>query len=509
MYSVGRRLAVFLCLAVVSPAAVLRIRVGPGVWARIEVRGPDGQWHQPAGSIRDRTAGARTRYVHSFVIQSECGLDVPPGAYRVVAERGPEFQRIEQTVTVNPDGPNELALHIPRWIDMRALGWYSGDMHVHRPLQDLDALAQAEGLDFTVAITMWNRRTLWEGGSLPERGIERRKSGRFISVKNAEDERGGGAWMFHDIPQPLDLASILQPGQRQTESWFPPGLRFVEQVRQWRKSGQDLPWFEIEKPIWWEAPVVMALAGPDSLGFLNNHFNQYGMLDNEAWGRPRDLQKYPGFAGFAAYTMDLNYRYWNLGFKAPPTAGSASGVLPNPVGYNRIYAPVSGAFTAAKWYRAILNNSHFVTNGPMLFFKADQQGRGQIDVRAREAIDRLELLANGKAIRTWNPPSTSNTMRVGFAVDTRNSTWLAARCFVKNTETVRLAHSSPIFVNGAYDASEDAQYFTEWIEELIRNTTAARSGGEAQRDELLNLYRRAAAIYRARIGPRATRRGAE
>jgi hypothetical protein len=489
----------------VCPAADLRIRVGNGVWARLEVQGPDGQWHQPADSIRDRTAGARTRYVHSFIIQSECRLDVPPGAYRVVGERGPEFERVEKAVTVHADSPNELNLRIPRWIDMRALGWYSGDMHVHRPLQDLEALAEAENLDFTVAITMWNRRTLWEGKQLPQRGIERRSNGRFISVLNAEDERGGGAWMFHDIPQPLDLASMLQPGQRQTESWFPPGLRFIEQVGQWRRSGQVLPWFEVEKPIWWEAPVVMALAEPDSLGLLNNHFNQYGMLDNEAWGRPRDLQKYPGLAGFAAYTLDLNYRYWNLGFKTPPTAGSASGVLPNPVGYNRIYAPVTGDFTADKWYRAIQSNRHFVTNGPMLFFKANRQGRGQIEVRTREAIDRIELLGNGKVIQTWNAPSAGNTLRVSFAADTRKLTWLAARCFVKNSETVRLAHSSPVFVNGTYDASEDAQYVANWIEELIRNTTAARSGGEAQRDELLDRYRRAAAFYRARIGQRLER----
>lgn len=490
-------LAVFLCAASLSPAAELRIRVGQGIWARLEVQGPGAQWHQPAGSIRDRTAGARTRYVHSFIIQSECRLDVPPGDYRLAAERGPEFQRVEQTVTVHPDKPAEVTLTIPRWIDMRALGWYSGDMHVHRPLDDLEALAAAENLDFTVAITMWNRRTLWDGKQLPQRGIERRPNGRFVSVLNAEDERGGGAWMFHDIPQPLDLASMLQPGQRQTESWFPPGLRFIQQVRQWRKPGRLLPWFEIEKPIWWEAPVVMALAEPDSLGLLNNHFNQYGMLDNEAWGRPRDLQKYPGLAGFAAYTLDLNYRYWNLGFKTPPTAGSASGVLPNPVGYNRIYAPVTGNFTPDKWYQSIQSNSHFVTNGPMLFFESDPNGRGRVQVRSREPIDRLELLANGKVIRTWNPPEGGKTLRVNFTVDTRNHSWLAARCFVRNNETVRLAHSSPVFVNGAYNAAEDARFFATWIEELIRNTTTARAGSDAQRDELLSLYRRAAAFYRA------------
>ncbi len=57
----------------------------------------------------------------------------------------------------------------------------------------------------------------------------------------------------------------------------------------------------------------------------------------------------------------------NLGFRLPPSAGSASGVLPNPVGYNRIYVQLDQPFSVDNWYAAYRDGDSFVTNGPMLF----------------------------------------------------------------------------------------------------------------------------------------------
>jgi hypothetical protein len=154
---------------------------------------------------------------------------------------------------------------------------------------------------------------------------------------NAEDERGGGAWMLHGIHKPLPLGVDGR--------WFPPGITFVTEARAQRSPGDVLPWFDCEKPFWWEVPVIMAVAPPDSLGVLHNHFNQYGICDTEAWGRPRDQKQFPGWKGFVDYSFRLYYRYLNLGFRLPASAGSASGALPNPVGYNRVYVQLPGPLT--------------------------------------------------------------------------------------------------------------------------------------------------------------------
>jgi len=59
---------------------------------------------------------------------------------------------------------------------------------------------------------------------------------------------------------------------------------------------------------------------------IHNHFNQYGVHADEAWGRPRDRETYPGNEGFVDASLELLYRYWNLGFTIPFSAGSTSGV---------------------------------------------------------------------------------------------------------------------------------------------------------------------------------------
>jgi hypothetical protein len=61
-------------------------------------------------------------------------------------------------------------------------------------------------------------------------------------------------------------------------------------------------------------------------------------MATEAWGKPRDSQRLPGPLGNGYWSQELYYHILNAGIRLPPSAGSASGVLPNPVGYNRVDA---------------------------------------------------------------------------------------------------------------------------------------------------------------------------
>lgn len=489
-------------LALPAMCADLKIRVtdetNKPAWTRLEVHGPDGEMHQAPGAIVEARRNYRnvSSYQGSFVVNGECVLDLPPGQYKVVAERGLEYARVERTVAL-PAAGTTVAIPLKPWIRMYRRGWYSGDMHVHRPLEDMPALAQAEDVNLSVVFTMWNRRNLWAGKQTPENPVEEVTPRHLLTLMNAEDERAGGAWMFHQIAEPLGLENVVAEGQSMTESWDPPGFDFINRVRQERKPGALLPWFDAEKTIWWEVPVVMALEAPDSLGLLNNHFHQYGMLDNEAWGRPRDMQRYAGNAGFADYILSLYYRYLNLGFRLPPSAGSASGVLPNPVGYNRIYAYIDGEFTVEKWYAAVRAHKLFVTNGPVLFWNPRLEGdllRVNLEAMAREPIDRIEIVANGKVLRTVTPRAGARTWRSVLSVDVSGHSWVAARCYLKTPFTIRLAHTAPLYLDGKWDATDDARYFVQWIDELMEKTA-----GQPQREKLHTLYRRAREFYAAKV----------
>jgi tetratricopeptide (TPR) repeat protein len=490
--------SVVLFVALTATAAELRIRVtdefGKPVWTRLEVHGPDGKMYQAAGSIQDDRPMWRkvSAYPSSFVVNGECKLDLLPAQYKVIAEHGLEYARVERTIVL-PEAGLTLPIQMRPWIRMHQRGWYSGDFHVHRPIEDMPALAQAEDVNLSVVFTMWNRRNLWAGKQPPADPVQRVSPRHVLTLMNAEDERAGGAWMFHQIREPLGLEKVVAEGQPTTESWNPPGLDFIRRVRQWRQGAASFPWFDAEKTIWWEVPVVMALEAPDSLGLLNNHFHQYGMLDNEAWGRPRDAQKFPGPAGFADYVLSLYYRYLNLGFRLPPSAGSASGVLPNPVGYNRIYAYIGGEVTPEKWYTAFREQRLFVTNGPMLFWNPQLQGktlRVNAEIFAREPIDRLEIVANGKVIRKVAARPGATTLRSVLALDVTGHSWVAARCYLKTAGTVRLAHTAPIYLEGKWDAAEDAKFFLQWIDELI-----AKTAPQPNAEKLHALYRKAREFY--------------
>ncbi len=71
--------------------------------------------------------------------------------------------------------------------------------------------------------------------------------------------------MLHGLREKLGLAVDGR--------WFPAGHRFIRAAKRQRPADRGFPWFDSEKPFWWEVPVVMALSTPDSLGVLHNHFN--------------------------------------------------------------------------------------------------------------------------------------------------------------------------------------------------------------------------------------------
>jgi hypothetical protein len=64
--------------------------------------------------------------------------------------------------------------------------------------------------------------------------------------------------------------------------------------------------------------------------------------------------------------------------RLPPSAGSASGVLPNPVGYDRVYVQLDGELSYEKWWDGLKLGRVFVSNGPLLRCRANGQWPGHI-----------------------------------------------------------------------------------------------------------------------------------
>ncbi len=185
----------------------------------------------------------------------------------------------------------------------------------------------------------------------------------------------------------------------------------------------------------------------------------------------------------------------------PASAGSASGVLPNPVGYNRVYVRPREPFSAKSFYDGLRYGSSFVTNGPMLFFDAIEgakEVRMALRVQSREPIERVDLVANGAVVKQFEVEPNQLTFSAELVMDSGVHSWVAARCFVKSDDTIRMAHSRPVFlVDGFWDAKEDAEYFVAWIDELIAQTREDkdRFSNEGERRSILGIYNDARQFY--------------
>ena len=433
----------------VVPQAKLLVQAadedGKPAWARVEVRGPDGKMFKPRPALPTAPLNFPSIgpwYLGSFTMHGEAVVEVPPGPYTIIAERGTECQRFEKQLLVAQGESAQLKIAFKPWVRMNEMGWWSGDLHVHRSPEEISKLALAEDLNLSVVFMLWGNRNPWKGKAWPKDSTVEISPKHYMTLLNAEDERGGGAWMFHGLGEIIDTGSA--------SPWYPPGIDFVRKARAQRSSPGAFPWFECEKPVWWEVPVVMALEPPDSIGVLHNHFTEYGVYPYDgSVERPRDETKYPGDAGFVEYSLDLYYRYLNLGFRIPPSAGSASGVLPNPLGYNRVYAKLDGPFCVDSWYDALRNGPSFVTNGPMLFFETTPLAGNKlylkVEARAREPIDRVEIVANGQVIKKFSPRGDKQSFQSEVTIDASGYSWIASRCYVEAKSTIRMAHSRPAF----------------------------------------------------------------
>ncbi|WP_431838105.1 CehA/McbA family metallohydrolase [Cellulomonas sp. Y8] len=527
--------------------------------ARVTVRGPDGAWHAPEDAVRDRTASDRPGvlgmdldptdgsaiepgYTAHFLADGAAEVPVPRGACLVVVERGPEHRRVERVVDVGAGGAR-VACTPGRWADLAAEGWWSGDLHVHRPLADAAAVLRAEDLHVGAFVTRWNERARSErgtgqvgrpgaadvcgGGAAGGAAAPRDEAGgapraaltvdgdRHAVAPVTEDERGGGAVLLHGVDVP-DL-----PGTGADDWWSPPARTLVDAAR---AAGAFV---DAEKLTWWDAPVLVATGAPDAVGVLNNHFVPGGMLANEAWGRPRDRAAHPGPEGAARYQLGLWYRYLGLGLRLPASAGSASGVLPAPPGYDRVYVEAPGPLTVDGFYAGLRAGRSVVTNGPLLALDVGDVGPGASVPAGRHRVRAVARTAPGGAGTSAGGPAGSSArgstvgpvpgpVRVELVVDgrvvaasdgpvldavldLRGAGWVAARARQPDPRTIRLAHTSPVHVDGpGPDAVEHRAFFARWVADLTAAARAepARFPTAARRDEVLDLYDRAARFYR-------------
>ncbi len=375
------------------------------------------------------------------------------------------------------------------------------DLHVHRPVAAMELLMRAEDLHIAPVITWWNKRNLWTEQAIPADPLVRFDANRFYHVMAGEDEREGGALLYFNLRKPLAIAGSSRE--------YPSPMKYVAEAR----SHKDV-WIDIEKPFWWDVPLWLASGQMNSIGLANNHMCRDRMSEREAWGKPRVVERLPDPLGNGYWTQEIYYHVLNAGLRLPPSAGSASGVLPNPVGYNRVYVQVGPELTYAKWWEGLRAGRCFVTNGPLLRVEANGQlpghrftaGAGQpiaIDLKAAlttgDPIRFLEIIKDGRVERKVAYPDWSRTGSLG-RLDFKESGWFLVRVVADNPKTFRFASTAPFHVEIGPErrriSKASAQFFLDWTRERMQRIQLA---DPAERKEVLEHHLRAQRFWKQQV----------
>jgi hypothetical protein len=435
-----------------------------------------------------------------FVCSGRATVDATRSEYSYEIDRGPEYLMVTGKVAVAETKMQSVTNRLARLTTLFNEGWWPGETHVHRRPEDIELLMEAEDLHVAPVITWWNDQNLWRNRPVPADPLVRFDGNRFYYLMGGEDERAGGALLFFKLRQPLEISGAGRE--------YPSPMKFLTEAH------QKGAWIEVEKPFWYDVPVWLASGMVDSIGIAHNHMQRSGVYPGEAWGRPRDKQRLPDPQGNGLWTQEIYYHALNCGLRIPPTAGSASGVLPNPVGYDRVYVHVDGDLTYTKWWEGLKAGRVFVSNGPLLrcrangewpghVFKADREQTLSVSLEAkldsRDPVSAVEIIQNGRVMRTVQVSEWKRTGSLG-EVTFQESGWFLVRAIADVPSTFRFASTGPFYVEvgpvSRRVSRASARFFLDWVRE---RSSQIRVSDPSQNEEVMRYHREAERFWQQMV----------
>ena len=361
-------------------------------------------------------------------------FDMPlsPGEWKITIRRGLEYVPIFDTFVITPGQTLKKTYQLRSWVDMRKIGWYSGDDHAHSQiLSETDAKklmtwARAEGVYVTNILKMGDIYRTW---------FQQRGFGKEYRLRDGDH--------------------ILVPGQecpRTDVLGHFIGLNITRMVR-------DPNQYYLYDRVYDDIHAQGGLAG-HAHGFLgiDGAYVERDLSLNVPKGKSDFLEVLHGMR----LGTKLFYDFLNLGFRITASGGSDAPWV-RTIGEARTYAYIGEQpFTADGWFQALRQGHTFVTNGPMVELHVSDAMPGdeillrenrKLRVRARAwgdperpgcAPEKLEIISQGEVIQT----ATASQPRQGrlsldFEIESGDGFWIAARA---SGEYGTWAHTTPVYV---------------------------------------------------------------
>ena len=383
-----------------------------------------------ASAQRHATLPGRLKGHLWWCVAGPFDMPIPPGEWDMLIRHGLEYVPVFDTFTVRPGERLEKTWRLRQWANMPALGWYSGDDHVHaQVVSDQDARrlmtwARAEDVHVVNLLKMGDVYRTW----FQQRGfgkVSRAVEGDYALVPGQECPRTHSDGFGHTI-----------------------SLNTTSYVR------------DVDK-YWLYDWVADAVHGQGGLfGFAHAYLTHPYIRRGMSLIATQPRADFAEILQMAQMGTDFYYDWLNLGYRLTASAGSD---VPwqGTIGEVRTYAYLGDRpFSPDRWFDAVKRGRTFVTNGPMLDLRVDEAMPGdeivtresrKLRVRARAWGDaelmvpgKLEIIRHGEVIRAAEAADPNKAeLTLDFEVDSANGFWLAARATGADGS---LAHTTPVYV---------------------------------------------------------------
>lgn len=405
---------------------------------------PDNDPYREFGLRRsaNRHMGAiRLREIpYYFYTDGRFEVRVPPGPVSIEIRKGYEYRPAKVTLTVGSKETKGVEIPLERAIDMAALGWYSGDTHIHLERtgsndDTLLTLTSAKDIRYAYLLSM-------NSNGYDPAGVKHEK---FRQAKGL-----GEATAAHHGPYYITSGQEYRTFRRgqlghvtiaMADGYVPAGGMTDN-----TNKGPSLALIADQ------AHALHGYVGLAHGGSRNTEADKL-LLDSKM-----DYLELLQFGEYRGLGLDGWYDFLNIGYRLP-IVGASDFPPTRELSSEMTYAWSETVPTPRSFVEALKAGRSFATSGPMLFLTVAGNKPGAIlrhpkDARPELPVDirvvspqypvrYLELIVNGDVVERLFDAKGRSEWSLRHVLPIRESAWIAARAY---GDAGTDAHTNPVYV---------------------------------------------------------------
>ncbi len=466
--------------------------------AKIFVEDSDGRLYVVPGEYNYQTQNWYAYFQPRFSYAEKIfNIPLPPGRYHVTAMKGYGYKDAEYDVDAEANRTTEITVWLEQMVPLEDRGWYAADLHTHSK-HFSPKMLRSEDIN-VVADTRYSTEK-----AIPLAVNSEISDATHMVFGQQEIEHWNFGNSFY-INIPHTVTDVQSQDPVMTPMFF-----YDQQCHE--LGGVTLRWLR-SRPF---APKGNGQQQPElavdaALGYLD----VWQVLDNSmqsSLDMPEAAWNGDGWGRSSLYehTYKTWYALMNCGLRVPISAGTSYGRLSR-LGFNRVYVKCANGLTLEGFARALKRGDGFVTNGPLLWLRANGRLPGdglaldepgpvelEVEIHSRHPVELVEILQNGEVVFSKKLAGFDGHLTLAHIVQVDEPSWLAARCFGTYEPRYphsacrnQFAHTNASFVTLAGKTPASSQDATRFVTEIDRLVAFVPDIPQELRERSMHEFRRA------------------